>query len=291
MEPARGETVAENFQLYLEEQDSRQEQAQRQEVLVEDETPTQQEEPTAVEESTPETPAQQSQSSQPSMRSIAAGPATLPFYAARRDDVQSPVVGPRVDNQQTPLPFVDQPGLGALNQSLDQTTDATSNQAERTRQVEEQTQPVEDAQFSAQGAAVGSPLAYQYPTINVNRPQSPPGQQPPWSTPRGPDLSPDNRGGQLLLLDEPGQRGNSGGTGSGDLAPGFLRETYATAATRGRVNDPVPSTAVLAERPAIERATGALPTGLELYGSDEEQAQFETVADLFSFSDSGGFGS
>jgi hypothetical protein len=81
--------------------------------------------------------------------------------------------------------------------------------------------------------------------------------------------------------------GAGDGTAESVLNPSWLRETIATAATGGDLDEPTPTTERLESFAAVDQATGDLPTGLELFGSEAEQEAFADVAEFVSFGRSG----
>jgi hypothetical protein len=65
--------------------------------------------------------------------------------------------------------------------------------------------------------------------------------------------------------------------GSDALAPNWVNQTFQTIALEGRVDEPVPTEG------DVEEPGTALPAGVELFGTEEEQDQFESVSAFFSF--------
>jgi hypothetical protein len=65
--------------------------------------------------------------------------------------------------------------------------------------------------------------------------------------------------------------------GSDALAPNWVNQTFQTIALEGRVDEPVPTEG------DVEEPGTALPAGVEVFGTEEEQDQFESVSAFFSF--------
>jgi len=281
IEPARGETVAENFQLFLEEQQARQEEAQRQEVLVDEDTPTRQEDPSAVaeEETTASDQGALERLDQSADRSVAPTIAFLPFPYVERPEGQSEATRPTVGARpgQVSRPQFDQPNVFS----------PTRPQTEQTPQLNDPTQPTTPAQSTQpQQTTPTTEMPAQSGLAELNPPgfqevQEPPATATPFtpgfpSFPTRPRDIDDDRD-PSRRRDEPSAAADTDVAGSDALAPNWVNQTFQTIALEGRVDEPVPTES------DVDEPGAALPAGVEVFGTEDEQDQFENVSAFFSF--------